>query len=71
MDKPKSVPENIWEAVRIVADALQRKNEISLAIPAVKRFSNATSNQTVTGGYDAGQTDCITPAGKSEPDGFE
>ncbi len=71
MEKPKTVPENVWEAVCVVAAALQRKFETPLAIPAGARLGNATTNQLLTGGCDAGYQDCDAPAGGTGPDGLE
>ncbi len=36
MEKPKTVPENIWEASQLVAKALQRKLEKKLAKSGMK-----------------------------------
>jgi hypothetical protein len=72
MKQPKSVPDNIWEAVQVVAKALQRKFENPLALSADASLSNATPNQSSTGGYkNAGKTHRTAPAGKSEQDGLE
>ena len=71
MKQPKSVPDNIWEAVQVVAKALQRKFENPLALSADASLSNATPNQSSTGGYNAGKTCGAAPAGQSEPDGLE
>ena len=70
MKQPKSVPDNIWEAVRVVAEALQRKFETPLALSADASLSNATPNQSSRGGYNAKDKCGATPAGQSEPDGF-
>ena len=69
MKQPKSVPDNIWEAVRVVAEALQRKFETPLALSADASLSNATPNQSSRGGYNAKDKCGATPVGQSEPDG--
>ena len=39
MQRPKTVPENIWEAIRIISDALRRNVENRLDKDAVERFN--------------------------------
>lgn len=70
MKQPKSVPDNIWEAVHTVAKALQRKFENPLALSADESFSNADPTQTSTGGYNDRKACGPTPAGESEPYGL-
>jgi hypothetical protein len=70
MKQPKSVPDNIWEAVQTVAKALQRKFENPLALSADESFSKADPTQTSTGGYNGRETCGATTAGQSEPYGL-
>ena len=67
MKQPKSVPDNIWDAVQVIAKALQRKFETPLALSADASLSNATPTQTSTGGYNARKECSAAPAGQSEP----
>lgn len=39
MEKPKTVPENIWDAAKIIANALQRKLETPLDNEAEARLN--------------------------------
>ena len=70
MKQPKSVPDNIWDAVQVITKALQRKFETSLALSADASLSNATSNQSSRGGYNAREKCGAAPAGQSAPDGL-
>ena len=66
MKQPKSVPDNIWDAIEIFAEALRRKFETPLALSADASLSNADATQSSTGGYNGRQKYDTAPAGESE-----
>ena len=66
MKQPKSVPDNIWDAIEIFAEALRRKFESPLALSADASLSNADATQSSTGGYNGRQKCDTAPAGESE-----
>lgn len=55
MQPPKTVPDNIWKAAQIIAEALKRKNARKLDVSAGERFGKAVTSTMQKGGYDDGQ----------------
>lgn len=63
MERPKTIPENIWEAAELIAQVLRRKSETPLDIEMNPRLRNATGTTTKIGGYNGGRQNCHATAG--------